>query len=413
MKEYHILNYFVVSAIVIGIMGIYAIGGTADRPESFLDCDALYAGWQSTYRSVKTMRVSYSYRVVDYKPPINDPNMPAPVKYECTERVEDGKRYHIRYSKAEDGFDRPESLMEHAFDGKITREYWGSTKHGTIDTGLVGRDVEQMNRFKDFTLTKLLEVPDYFKEKYPNGVTMFDELFGLLKSSKNIRPYLETVAGQPCHVVELTYIKGQQPGPRKDIFWMAHDKGMCLMKYQRYENNKMVREFEVEQIAMADMDGTAIWYPVKIRRNEDEDMGNITEELIIKEFVPNVKVDENTFRFDFPPDTWVVDRVAGLSYTMSGGDVIGYTTRINELNPRKEDAVEKTNKDTTNIGKTSAEVKVPPTAAVTDVQKKEEDRIPIGSVTEEDKILGVKTLAILGVVVLAAFGLLFWYKRTF
>jgi len=414
MKEYHILNNFLVSAIVIGITGIYAIGGTADRPESFLDCDALYAGWESTYRSVKTMRVSYSYRVVDYKPPNNDPNWPAPVMYERAERVEDGKRYHMRYSLAEDGFDRPESLMEQAFDGKITREYWGSTNHAVIKTGLTGRSVEQMNRFKDFTLTKLLEVPDYFKEKYPNGVTMFDELFGLLKSTKNIRPYIETVAGEPCHVVEITYIRGQQSEPEKDIFWIAHDKGMCLMKYQRYENNKMTRENEVEQIAMADMDGTAIWYPVKIRRHEESEYnGNITEELIVKQFVPNVKVDENTFRFDFPPDTWVVDRVVGLSYTMSGGEVIGYTTRIKELDPRKEDAAEKTNNDTANIGKTSAEVKVSSTADVTDDQKKKEKgRIPIGSVAKEDKILGVKILAVLGVVILATFGLLFWYKRS-
>lgn len=413
MKEYYILNNFVVSAIVIGIMGIYAIGGTADRPESFLDCDALYAGWQSTYRSIKTMRVSYSYRVVDYKPPNNDPNWPAPVMYERTERVEDGKRYHIRYSTAEDGFDRPESLEEYAFDGKISRGYMGSENSGTIKLGLTGNAAERMNHFKDFTLTRLQVVPDYFKKKYPNGVTMFDEIFGIIKSSKNIRPYLETVAGEPCHVVEITYIKGQQSETEeKDIFWIAHDKGMCLMKYQRYENNKMTRETEVEQIAMADMDSTSIWYPVKVRRHEEGDyIGNITEELIVNQFVPNAKVDENTFRFDFPPDTWVVDRVVGLSYTMSGGEVIGYTTRIKELDPRKEDAIEKTNNDTANIVKTSAEAEVTSTSAVTDDQKKkEEGQIPVGSITKEDKILGVKTLVILGVVVLAIFGLLFWYK---
>jgi hypothetical protein len=380
-------------------MGNCAIGSTADRPESFLDCDALYDGWQSTYRSVKTMRVSYSYRVVDYKPPKNDPNWPAPVMYERTERVEDGIRYHMRYSTAEDGFDRPESLREFAFDGKITREYFGSTNSGTIKLGLTESFAEQMNRFKDFTLTKLQVVPDYFKKRYPNGVTMFDILFRIPKSSKNIRPYIETVAGEPCHVVEITYIKGQQSEPEeKHIFWIAHDKGMCLMKYQGYWNNKMTREFEVEQIAMADMDGTAIWYPVKVRRHqENEDIGNITEELIVKQFIPNVKVDENTFRFEFPPDTWVVDRVAGLSYTLSEGEVIGYTTRLKELDPRKED---------------SAETKVPSTTDVTDDQKKNgKGRIPIGTVAKKNKIIG-KVLVILGVVVLAELGLLFWYKKS-
>ena len=190
----------------------------------------------------------------------------------------------------------------------------GSEKSGTIKLGLTGIAVEQMNRFKDFTLTKLQVVPDYFKKKYPNGVTMFDEIFGIIKSSKNIRPYLETVAGEPCHVVEITYIKGQQSEPEeKDIFWIAQDKGMCLMKYQKYENNKMTGETEVEQIAMADMDGTFIWYPVKVRRHgEGDHIGNITEELIVKQFIPNVKVDENTFRFDFPKGTEIFDRIRNI-----------------------------------------------------------------------------------------------------
>jgi hypothetical protein len=413
MKEDHILNNFIILTIMIGLISIYAIGSTTDQSESFLDIDALLTGWESTYGSIKTMRVSYSYQLVDYKPPARDPDCPAPVAYQHVERVEDGKRYHIRYSIAEDGFERPESLMEHAFDGEITREYWGSKNHGIICSGLTGRNVENMNLFKKFTLTESQIAPDYLKEEYPNGITRINLLFRIRKPSAVIRPYLETVAGQPCHVVELTNIKGLQPGSKKDIFWMAQDKGMCLMKYQRYEYNKMDREIEVEQTAMADMDGTAIWYPVKIRRKEIDDLGTITEELTVKQFVPNVKVDENTFRFDFPPDTWVVDRVVGLSYTMSGGEVIGYTTRIKESDPRKEDAIEKTNNDTANMGKTSTETKVTPTAIVTDDQKKkEEGRIPIGSVAKEDKMLGLRILAILGIVVLAALGLLFWYKRS-
>jgi len=412
MKEYHTLNNFVVFAIVIGVMSIYAIGGTADQSESFMDFDALLAGSESTYGSIKTMRVSYSYRLVDYKPPINDPNMPAPVAYQHVERVEDGKRYHIRYSLAEDGFDRPESLMEHAFDGKITREYWGSRKNGTICTGLTGRDVEHMNRFKEFTLTEPQIAPDYLKEEYPNGVTMFILLSILRKSSAVIRPYLETVAGQPCHVVELSNIKGRQPGSKKDIFWLAHDKGMCLMKYQRYEHNKMDMEIEVEQIAMADMDGTSIWYPVKVRRKEENDFGNFTEELTVKQFVPNVKVVENTFQFDFPAGTDVYDMISGLSYVVGGTSPDGEVSPVHAVEPVEEtQAAEETTDRTPNLVESAPEGKEDESGELAD-EGQDKDRMPIETVPDKDKTFGTKTFSIFGVIVLAAFGLLIWYKRS-
>jgi hypothetical protein len=267
-----------------------------------------------------------------------------------------------------------------------------------------------MNRFKDFTLTKLQVVPDYFKEKYPNGVTMFDELFGLLKSTKNIRPYLETVAGEPCHVVEITYIRVQQSEPRKDIFWIAHDKGMCLMKYQRYENNKMTRETKVEQIAMADMDGTAIWYPVKIRRTEEGEFGNITDELTVKQFVPNVKVDENTFRFDFPKGTDVYDRISGLSYVVGGASPDGEVSPLNAIEPIEEtQAAEKIADRTPNFVESALEGKEDDSG---ELKEEEKDRMLVETLPDKDKILGKKTFLILGVMVLAAFCLLFWYKRS-
>jgi hypothetical protein len=300
--------------------------GLSDPAKSFLDAEAILAGWESNYAGIRTMRVSYCTRLIDYQPPANNPDidMTGLVKYQHVERVEDGKRYHIRFSKAEDGFDRPESLMEHAFDGKITREYSAREKHGSIVAGLIGRNTETMNDLKVYMLlrrrlvggrnasgTYLIEDPN---SKPDLSRTLS---YAISRSIVSMLPKLEPVAGQLCHVVEVVLPGKDHNGiPRqiKQVFWMAHNKGMCLMKYQWYWDNKLDREIEVEQIAMAKMDGTDVWYPKKAYRTLfNEEVGTMKYELTVKDFVPNVEVDENTFRFDFPKGTYVFDRVRGIA----------------------------------------------------------------------------------------------------
>jgi len=295
----------------------------SDPAKSFLDAEAILAGWRSTYESIKSMRVLYSHRLLDYKPPTNKPDAPAPVAYSYIERVEEGKRYHMRYSSAEDTFDRPGSLAEHAFDGRVTRGYFGVEKSGSIVPGLTGKAPEVTNYLKDYMLMNTERVRKYLNE-YPDGIPKFVRLFRRYMSSATIRTNLESVAGQLCHVVEFSSAGPYHDG--KYILWVAHDRGMCLMRYRAVHNLNKIKienQIEVEQIAMAKTDNGAIWYPVKAYKTavttaEDgayaED-GAWKYELIVKEFVPNVKVDENTFRFDFPKGTYVFDRVRGVAGT--------------------------------------------------------------------------------------------------
>ncbi|HUU16988.1 MAG TPA: redoxin domain-containing protein [Sedimentisphaerales bacterium] len=292
----------------------------SDSAKSFLDAKAILAGWESTYGSIRTMRVSYIHQLVDYQPPANNPDQPHPVKYNHVERVEDqGRRYHMRLSMTEDGFDRPESLMEHAFDGKTTREYWGGTTHGSIVLGLTGRGVEKQNHLKEYMRLFKEPTPAYLKDEYPNGVPALALTLklGMTRGIVIVRPKLESVAGQLCHVVEVT-LPGRRdhkgiPQQIKELFWMAHNKGMCLMKYQWHQYNRLESEIEVKQIAMAEMDGTAIWYPEKAYYTVDDKFGSMKYELTVTEFIPNVEVDEKTFRFDFPKGTDVFDRVRGIA----------------------------------------------------------------------------------------------------
>jgi hypothetical protein len=101
---------------------------------------------------------------------------------------------------------------------------------------------------------------------------------------------------------------------------MAHDKGMCLMKYQWYWDDRLDHEIEVKQIAMTDMAGTGIWYPVKAYRTKfDEELGTTKYELTVTDFVPNIKVDENTFQLEFIEGTQVSNSSSSKSYTWQKG----------------------------------------------------------------------------------------------
>ena len=83
-----------------------------------------------------------------------------------------------------------------------------------------------------------------------------------------VRPTLERVSGELCHVVELVCSGADKTGPKqiKEVFWMAHDKGMCMMKYKWFWDDKIDSEIDVEEIAAAQTDGGPVWYPKRSYR---------------------------------------------------------------------------------------------------------------------------------------------------
>jgi hypothetical protein len=310
------ISIFFIAAFITGVC---AIASGSEPQKSFLDANAILQAWQRNYGSIKSMQVSYTERVLDAKPPTTDPNiLDNLVMYQHVERVEEGKRYHIRFSKAEDGFINPMNLMEHAFDGSTTREYVAMDELGTIDPGLIGRAVETTNALKDYMLLRpIFGEPT---QEFPDGIPIFSQILrsGISTSVATVRPNLELIAGQLCHVVEIMY-KSHNFGYK---IWVAHDKGMLPLKYQRWDNNKLSVEIEVEQIAKAETGGGDIWYPVKAYRtvNSKSRGTTVKYELTTHTFVPNVKVDDNTFRFDFPNGTSVVDKVKGIEYVVGAKD---------------------------------------------------------------------------------------------
>jgi hypothetical protein len=154
----------------------------------------------------------------------------------------------------------------------------------------------------------------YWEQADPNALPRFREIFrwaSIKKFAVTVRPELETVAGKLCHVVEVTNPKGIIA----HRIWVTHECGMLPLKYQHCVNPGLFDEIEVEQVA--ETAGGGIWYPVKAYRTQNlKSAGKVKYELTVHAFVPNVKVDDNTFRFDFPNGTSVVDKVLGIEYNV-------------------------------------------------------------------------------------------------
>jgi hypothetical protein len=388
---------------------ICAISYASEAPKAFLDVDSILEGWESSYTGIKTMNVSYSEQVLDAKPPESDPHrLDRLVRWQHVERTEQGKRYHIRYSMAEDGFDKPETIMEHAFDGKRTQDYWPDKGYGTIAPGMTGRDVENKNLLRYYMLLDPRGRTRKYAEQYPDGIPKFSRR---LKSPyATVRPELESIAGQLCHVVETSY-----EGKVSYRIWVAHDKGFLPMKYQAYADNKLVEEIGVEEIGFTETESGDSWYPAKAYRTTDRESGTIKYELITSAFVPNVKVDENTFRFEFLEGTRVFDRVVGLEYT-KGSTAFGEPDRVDYIKTAKEEQAEnplpaKTVESMTAPMVAAAEEKVDKKIEAPVVEK---PQIPVAPIVAESTsgFIGKKGIWILAAVVVAAAVVLsLWYKR--
>jgi len=282
---------------------------------SFLSPQEILSGWQKTYGGVNSIYVSYSSSMEATLLPGSDPRFHDLVKYEQVERTEQGRRYHMRYSIAKEGFSRPEDLMEHAFNGQITREYWGQNKSGSLVKGLTGRNVEIMNDFNEYLLLNQSIKKGFVLSGRPVFVELFDSKFLI----KKVLPNQEDACGEPCHVVE--FYDGKKSSVLYCKVWVAQDKGMIPLKCFWYRDGRPYRQVMVEKIGMVKTDTGFLWYPTKVRdMQEREKIGRLERDFVTHAFVPNVKTDDGTWTFKFPDGTHVVDNVAEIQYVVGADD---------------------------------------------------------------------------------------------
>jgi len=133
----------------------------------------------------------------------------------------------------------------------------------------------------------------------------------------SIRPNLEEIAGQMCHVIEVS----RRDTPKNEvgeIIWVAHEKGMLVMGDRAFGPKGIVHEISVEQIEFAKTPGGGLWYPKKGYEyvNASKSVGIMKYEFNVYEFVPGIKTDSNAFRLDFPNGTHIFDNELGIDYAV-------------------------------------------------------------------------------------------------
>lgn len=320
IKKAALLSAVSVFAGVVLFLTVWAIADNSEPPTAFLKPPEILQAWQQNYAGITSMQVSYTHRVLETKPPAADPNTFLNlVMWMHVERTEEGGRSHTRYSMAPDGFADPENIMEHAFDGSKTMEYSAREKTGAIYPGPINRSTETMNDLKVYILTDPWPVArEDLAKQYPDGMPRLLRTFRTVSNTiASVRPALEPVSGQLCHVVEIDYTA--QGGQDQYRIWFAHEKSMLPMKYQERHGDWYNDEIVVEQIASVETANGTIWYPLKAYRTIDIERtgcGFVKYELTTHKFVPNVAVDNGTFTINFPNGTYLVDNELGLEYTV-------------------------------------------------------------------------------------------------
>ena len=285
--------------------------GSSKHARAFLDARAILDRWEANYATIQTMKVAYSERVVG----VTGADTDSLVRNQNMERIQDGKLYYVRYSKAERGFAEKGSIIERAFDGTVSKAYVPMDKAGKITSGLTGNLLDGLNDFEIYMLMTRIRL-DSYKQDFPEGIPMFSALLrsGIKGGWAMVCSELEPVAGEPCHVIETRTSKGGNI----DRIWVAHAKGMLPLRHEVVRDGKVIRKMEVLKVASTVTDTGEFWYPSEAYRETDRPRGGTAKyQFRVREFVPHVRVSSDTFDLHFPDGTRIRDEVAGISYVES------------------------------------------------------------------------------------------------
>jgi len=302
------------------------------KEEAFLDAQTLVDGWEASYCNIDSLKLRCTKIVLDEKG--QNPRGRRLTQFLHIERIQDGNKFLVRYTSSPQGIDVTDDYNVNSFDGSIGREYLNypsgqGPDNGTIYQGLRGRGNELMNLLADFlgSTPSLLhsnstsqEEPlwmEKLKPQYPQGIPVFIEYYNreLETGEVQVHPYLESVAGESCHVLELSNYGASR------TYWFAHEKGMLPMKTKYTYNTKVVTK-EAKEITSVTTDTGILWYPRVIM--EEHIAGpnhSFTSKLTIDEYVPYFKAPAETFSYVFPNGTRVWDKIQGLQYTIGPSEL--------------------------------------------------------------------------------------------
>lgn len=312
-----------ITLVLCLLFGVGTCFGTAEMQKAFLDAQMIYDGWKANYGHINSMKFKSVDKLIHAENPRGNPS-----RFSHLDKIIDGKRLYVRHTGSEAGFEDEDKIIVMSFNGSVGKRYIRRINTGEIYRGLLGATPEIRNHVKEYLHLDPVEITserasnmwdesrykivEIFQNEFPEGVPRFAYDFivsGKLGRQIRVLPELESVAGQLCHILEIT---------PQTKYWFAHEKGMLLLKYViNYENGDYVKE-EALKVTNVETDIGQFWYPSEVTR-EMKNGGEILKyELRVDEFVPHINVPSDTFDIDFPIGTKVIDRIANISYVKGG-----------------------------------------------------------------------------------------------
>ncbi len=318
--------YFLLLMLILS--SISSLAEQSEKQSAFLGITEILDAWEAGYGSIHSMKVQYTEDISLLNPSGQETTL-----HSTLERIDDGKKFYMKYLTSNPDFPASETDIEAAFDGGISTFCDQRINVGKVEDGIATKGYENLNSLAEYMWLSRY----YINSDYPDGQTYFAFwirayiLQGNTNNKYSVRvlPELETVMGELCHVVELVSTIGTR---KQQKFWLAHNKGMCPMKYERSMNQEVVNKVEVMDIAKVMTDIGEVWYPKEVKKVAVDTRVNIGRVQIsqfqVQEFEPYLaNIAPDTFKVNFPDGTYIIDNVLGIEYVK--GDI---KNALNELN---------------------------------------------------------------------------------
>jgi hypothetical protein len=237
----------------------------------------------------------------------DSPRLKRYTRFDTTETIEEEtcEKYYVRWTHDPNGFTDTAIIAEDAFDGSVTMRYGSVTKTGSITPGRISLPGEQMGMNMLWSYMLLYRPRPH---EHPD-----EPLIRFCFSDKSrVRPQLEQVSGERCHVVDSI-----SPGKSTPYVtgWFAVDKGGLPIKFERHSRPGYTRSIIVTKVGSVETDTDKIWYPEQASQEIiDQDEYRLYR-FHVQSLRVNIETSPDTFKVSFPPGTNVIDEISGIYYT--------------------------------------------------------------------------------------------------
>ncbi|MCK4818554.1 hypothetical protein KA005_22480, partial [bacterium] len=316
-------NIMCPSNLVLAMCLLSSISSLAAEPSrpAYLSAEELLDLYESMYSKIHNWHVLYTNMLEETKGDL--PKLQRYTRFDTTETIEEKacEKYYVRWTPDPNGFADATFTAEDAFDGSVTTRYYPDTQYGSITPGRISLAGEQMCMLWSYML---------LNRRQPHERPDEPLIRSIVSEKSRVRPQLEQVGGEWCHVVD-SFSRGKLK-PYATV-WFAADKGGLPIKFEKHSLYTTQSNI-VTKVGSVETDTSKIWYPEQATREYNGRKGYRLYRFKVQSLRVNIETSPDTFKVSFPPGTNIVDEVAGIYYSTGAsgekkrlGILKGYTQR--------------------------------------------------------------------------------------